>query len=48
MHVGFNIHDGVGLKPMADGHQARRDPTNGRYFVPQRLHAGKAYDIRPT
>lgn len=36
-----NTHDSEGLKPMVAGHQTRHDPDRGRYFKPQRLHAGK-------
>lgn len=30
---------------MVAGHQMRHDPHRGRNFKPQRLHAGKAYDV---
>ncbi|MDO0924070.1 IS5 family transposase [Streptomyces sp. TG1A-8] len=40
-----NVHDGEGLKPMAEGHQTRHDPRRGRHFKPQPLHADKAYDV---
>jgi transposase len=39
-----NVHDSEGLKPVVAGHQTRYDPHRGRYFKPERLHAGKAYD----